>query len=207
MAVSATQPAVFFDKDGTLVDDLPYNADPALVRFAPGAAACVRRLQRAGYRLFVVSNQSGVARGLFHESALAAIEDRLRAWFIESGAELTAFYYCPHAAPEDLAGAASCNCRKPQPGMLLDAAAAHGIDLARSWAVGDIMDDVEAGRRAGCHTVLRAEDAGDRARSPWPAPCFVADDLAAAADMILAEASHDGCSQSSRALEASYAAF
>ncbi len=182
-----SRPAVFLDKDGTLVEDVPYTADPARVRLARGAAEGAGRLHAAGYRLIVVSNQSGVARGAFPESALAAVEARLRALLAEAGAPLAGFYYCPHH-PEaaDAAYRQVCGCRKPAPGLLLRAAREHRADLRRSWMVGDILDDVEAGRRAGCRTVLLAPG-GETEWRPGPhrRPHHVARDLAEAAGIIL----------------------
>jgi histidinol-phosphate phosphatase family protein len=168
--------AVFLDKDGTLVEDVPYNVDPARVVAAPHAAAALASLSRAGYRLIVVSNQPGVAYGRFPEAGLEALYRHLRALI----PALEAFYYCPHA-PEE-----GCACRKPACGLLLRAAYRHGIDLARSWMVGDILDDVEAGRRAGCRTVLL--DNGNETewrRGALREPHFVARDLREAAAAIL----------------------
>ncbi|HEY2157900.1 MAG TPA: HAD family hydrolase [Isosphaeraceae bacterium] len=147
--------AVFLDKDGTLIDDVPYNVDPGLIRLAPRAGEGLPLLRDLGYRLFVVSNQSGVAHGHFPESALVAVERRLRELLGGIGVRLADFLYCPHH-PEGRVKpyAVDCDCRKPAPGLIRRAAEAHGLDLARSWFVGDILDDVEAGRRAGCRTVL-----------------------------------------------------
>jgi D-glycero-D-manno-heptose 1,7-bisphosphate phosphatase len=136
--------AVFFDKDGTLVENLPYNADPSRIALTAHAAEAIGALAAAGYRLIVVSNQPGVALGYFGAGDLYAVEARLR----ELLPSLNAFYYCPHKP------AAGCKCRKPASGLLLRAAREHGVRLDRSWMVGDILDDIEAGRRAGCRTVL-----------------------------------------------------
>ncbi|WP_035994330.1 D-glycero-alpha-D-manno-heptose-1,7-bisphosphate 7-phosphatase [Leptolyngbya sp. KIOST-1] len=145
-------PAIFLDKDGTLIEDVPYNVDPALIRLGDGVATGVRRLHEAGFALVVVTNQSGVARGYFAESAIAPIEQRLRHLL---GVPLAGFYYCPHHPAGTVARYAfRCRCRKPEPGMLRRAAADLNLDLERSWLVGDILNDVEAGRRAGCRTVL-----------------------------------------------------
>ena len=147
--------AVFIDKDGTLVENVPYNVDPAKIRLARGAGEAVRAVRDSGFRVFVVSNQSGIARGYFDEPALARAEEALREMLAETGASIDAFYYCPH-----LAGAAlseydvQCECRKPSPGLLERAAREHEIDLLASWMIGDILDDIEAGRRAGCQTIL-----------------------------------------------------
>jgi Fe-Mn family superoxide dismutase len=184
------RPAVFFDKDGTLVEDVPYDADPARIRLAPRAAEGCARLAAAGYRLIVVSNQSGVARGYFPERALAGVATRLEALLDEAGAPLAGFYYCPHH-PEGLVAAyrRRCACRKPRPGLVVRAAREHGVDLAASWLVGDILDDMEAGRRAGCRTVLI--DNGNETEwraGPFRRPDYVASDLARAAEIILGEA-------------------
>ena len=186
MAVSAGRRAVFLDKDGTLVEDVPYNVDPAQVRLMPGAAEGLRLLVAAGYRLVVVSNQSGVARGYFAEEALAAVETRLRQLLEEVGVCLGGFYYCPHHPQGCVAGyAIACDCRKPQPGLVVRAAQEHGLDLSQSWFVGDILDDVEAGRRAGCRTVFL--DNGHETEwvmTPERQPHFTAPDLIAAARII-----------------------
>ncbi|MBI0328322.1 D-glycero-alpha-D-manno-heptose-1,7-bisphosphate 7-phosphatase [Burkholderia plantarii] len=147
--------AVFLDKDGTLLDDVPYNVDPARMRFAPGARAALTLLAAQRAALIVISNQSGVALGRFAPEALDAVAARLRAMFAECGATLAGVYWCPHHPRGSVAAyARACGCRKPAPGMLLQAAREHGLDLAGSWFVGDILDDVEAGNRAGCRTVL-----------------------------------------------------
>nr|WP_106314930.1 HAD family hydrolase [Paraburkholderia sp. BL18I3N2] len=149
------QPAVFLDKDGTLLDDVPYNVDPSLMRFAPGACEALRLLAVHSVALFVVSNQAGVALGKFGIAALNSVEARLHALFAESGAMLRGVYWCPHHPHGHVAPyAIECDCRKPAPGMLLRAAREHRLDLARSWFIGDILNDVEAGSRAGCRTVL-----------------------------------------------------
>ncbi len=152
---SAAVRAVFLDKDGTLVEDEPYNVDPGRIRLMPGAADGLRALHAAGYRLVVVSNQSGVARGFFPEAALGAVEQRLSELLAEVGVPLAGFYYCPHHPAGTVpAYALECPCRKPRPGLVLRAARELEIGRGRSWMVGDILDDVEAGRRAGCRTIL-----------------------------------------------------
>lgn len=180
-------PAVFLDKDGTLIENVPYNVDPALIRLAAGAGEALRMLADAGYRLFVVSNQSGVARGYFGEEALVAVEARVRELLRGSRVEIDAFAWCPHHPAGTVAAyARACDCRKPAPGMITALAAAHGIDLSRSWMVGDILDDVEAGRRAGCRTVLVDSGATERVPGPGREPEHIVPDLAAAARAILA---------------------
>lgn len=153
MAIS--RPAVFLDKDGALVEESPYDADPARIRLVPGAGAALRSLQAAGYALVVVSNQPGVAHGFFPESALACAWTRL-SWLLEmEGVALAGWYYCPHHPDARLeAYRRVCRCRKPAAGLLRRAAMERGLDLRRSWVVGGLLHDVEAGRAAGCRTVL-----------------------------------------------------
>lgn len=183
-------PAVFLDKDGTLIEDVPYNVNPERVRLCPGVVAGVQRLYAAGYALIVITNQSGVARGYFPEAALAPLEQHLRALL---GVPLTGFYYCPHH-PEGTVPdyAIACNCRKPKPGMLLRAAVAHGIDLSRSWLIGDILNDIEAGHRAGCRAVLI--DNGNETEwvlTPGRSPDYITTSLSLAADFILQQQNHE----------------
>jgi histidinol-phosphate phosphatase family protein len=171
--------AVFLDKDGTLVENVPYNADPARIVLAPGAREAVAAIAGAGYRVIVVSNQPGVALGRFAEADLERIEQRLR----ELLPALDGFYWCPHAPGE------GCPCRKPAAGLLERAAREHGVDLSQSWMVGDILDDVEAGRRAGCRTVLL--DVGNETEwqlTPERRPDHVSPHLAQAGALILREA-------------------
>jgi histidinol-phosphate phosphatase family protein len=176
--------AVFLDKDGTLVDDVPYNVDPALIRLTRGAGEGLRMLRDGGFRLFVVSNQSGVARGFFAEEALGPVEARVRELLRNEGGEIDAFRWCPHH-PEGTVDRyrIACDCRKPRPGMITSLASEHGIDLARSWMIGDTPADVEAGRLAGCRTILvggRADANSDLT------PDHVGFDLAEAARIIVA---------------------
>jgi histidinol-phosphate phosphatase family protein len=180
--------AVFLDKDGTLVENIPYNVDPSRIRLGPGAAEGLARLHAAGFLLIVVSNQSGVARGLFQEVALTAVRDRLIELLAGLGVPLGGFHYCPHHPQGPVARyAIACSCRKPEPGMILTAAREHSVSVSDSWMVGDILDDVEAGRRAGCRTVLL--DTGHETlwrRSAIRRPDFVAGDLDEAARLIVA---------------------
>lgn len=149
--------AVFLDRDGTLIEDLGYLDDPDQVRVLPGAAEAVRTFRALGFRVIIVSNQSGVARGLFDEQTLTAVHDRAAGLLAQEGADLDAAYYCPFLAGPEAAVAeyrVDSSLRKPQPGMLLQAAEEHELDLAASWMIGDALSDVEAGVRAGCSTIL-----------------------------------------------------
>ena len=152
---SATSRAVFLDKDGTLVENVPYNVDPTRIVLTRGAAEGLRLLHNAGFALFVVSNQSGVARGYFPEYALLDVQERLTQLMSAAGVPLAGFLYCPHHPDGVITRyAIHCDCRKPAPGLLRRAAADRAVNLGDSWLVGDILDDVEAGVRAGCRTVL-----------------------------------------------------
>jgi histidinol-phosphate phosphatase family protein len=147
--------AVFLDKDGTVIEDVPYNVDPARIRLLPGAETGLKMLHAAGWRLFIVTNQSGIARGYYTEHDMAIVENHLRNVMAGFGVRLGGYYFCPHYPGGTVPGyAVRCMCRKPEPGLLVRAAQENGIDLRDSWIVGDILNDVEAGRRAGCRTVL-----------------------------------------------------
>jgi histidinol-phosphate phosphatase family protein len=155
--------AVFLDRDGTIIRDAEYLADPRGIELLPGAAEGLARLAGAGFRLVVVTNQSGVARGLFPESAIDDVNRELARILALRGVEVAGWYHCPHLPEAPVAAyARECQCRKPAPGLILRAAGELSIDLARSYAVGDRPRDVEAGRRAGVRgTVLLGEEAPD----------------------------------------------
>jgi D-glycero-D-manno-heptose 1,7-bisphosphate phosphatase len=138
--------AVFFDRDGTLMEEVHYCGDPRQVRVYAGVSEGLRRLKEAGFRTFIVSNQSGIGRGLIGEADYRAVQAELIAQIGED--LIDASYYCP-----DAPGTASSR-RKPEPGMLFEAAAEYDIDLAGSYTVGDKAADVECGRRAGTKTIL-----------------------------------------------------
>jgi D-glycero-D-manno-heptose 1,7-bisphosphate phosphatase len=147
--------AVFLDKDGTLIRDIPYNVNPELITLSENMVPGLKSLMEAGYQLVVVSNQSGAAMGFFDYDQLFMAERKIRDLLAASGIEVTAFYYCPHH-PQAIVKEyrKTCTCRKPAPGMLRAAAKTHQIDLSHSWMIGDILDDIEAGNIAGCKTVL-----------------------------------------------------
>ncbi|MDQ6745242.1 MAG: HAD family hydrolase [Actinomycetota bacterium] len=149
--------AVFMDRDGTLMEDVGYPRDPAQVRLLPGVTEALRRLHDAGFLLVIVSNQSGVGRGLISPEQATAVHRRLMEMLGEDGVSLDQARYCPHA-PED-----GCDCRKPSPSMLIDAAFSLDIDLSVSYMIGDKRSDVEAGRRAGCRTILLESGGGETA--------------------------------------------
>ena len=143
MNVAMRRPAVFLDRDGTLIVDVGYPRDPARVEILPGAVEALRDLARE-HALVVISNQSGIARGKITPEEAAAVHDRFVAVFAAEGVTFDGVYYCPHGPDE------GCRCRKPAPGMLLDAARDLDLDLARSYVIGDKPSDLEAGIAAGC---------------------------------------------------------
>lgn len=147
--------AVFFDRDGTLIEDVGYLRSPDEVRLIPGAAEAVRLLNDRQIPAYVVSNQSGVARGLLTEADLVGIHHRLAQDLAVAGAHIDRIYYCPHhptegRPPYDIA----CNCRKPGTGMLQRAADEFQIALDRSFVIGDKTLDIQAGIAAGAHSIL-----------------------------------------------------
>ena len=186
--------AVFLDKDGTLIENVPYNVDRTRIRLRPGAVDALLLLSGLGYELILVSNQPGVALGYFPAGALRAVEEHLNDLFLAHGFRLAACYWCPHHPEGNVADYAfACTCRKPMPGLLFAAAHEHGIDLARSWIIGDILDDVEAGKRAGCRAILL--DVGNETvwkKGPHRTPDYRAPDLMDAAACIMSDSRGPG---------------
>lgn len=141
-------PAVFFDRDGTLIDDIGYLANPEGVIFYPGVPEALKKLQDSGYLLVVITNQSGIGRGYFSEQTAIAVNLSLLNLLRERGVGLSAVYYCPHHPDE------RCLCRKPGIIMLKRAIDELGIDINSSWVVGDTDKDVRAGMNAGLRPIL-----------------------------------------------------
>jgi len=166
--------AVFFDRDGTLMEEVHYCGDPAQVKVYPGVPDALRRLKEAGFRTFVVTNQSGIGRGLISEAQYRAVEAEL--WRQIGEGLLDASYFCP-----DAPGFPSSR-RKPEPGMLLEAAADFNIDLAGSYLVGDKSADIECGRRAGTSTILVRTGYGAEQACR---PDFTAADVVQAVQLVL----------------------
>lgn len=183
-------PAVFIDKDGTLIEDVPYNVDPRLIVLRAGAADALGRLAAAGYRLIVVSNQPGVAFGRYSPRALEPVSRRLNELLGEP--LLGGFYYCFHHPDAHGPLGGPCQCRKPAPGLILQAAKDHGLDVQQSWIVGDILNDVEAGNRAGCRSLLL--DGGGETEwrdGPFRTPAAIVSSWPEVADRILTSQPRD----------------
>jgi D-glycero-D-manno-heptose 1,7-bisphosphate phosphatase len=185
------RPAVFLDRDGTIIEEVGYLADPAAVVLIDGAAAAIARLNAAGVPVVVVTNQAGVARGYFPEECVGRVHDRLDELLAREGARVDGYFVCPHHPSEGRPPyRRDCDCRKPAAGLLLRAAEQLGLDLARSFMIGDKLSDVEAGARAGCGTVLVRTGYGrDFVKDLRPDElrlCAVSDSLPAAIDVCLA---------------------
>lgn len=178
--MGASRPAVFLDRDGTIVVECEYLKDPARVRLVPGAAEALRSLRNAGYALIVVTNQSGIARGLYTESDFRAVEARIHALLEERGISVDAVYHCPHH-PEFTG---PCDCRKPGTGMYEQAVREHRLDPSRSWYVGDRLKDLEPARVLG-GTGLLVRTGYGREQEADAGDFEVVDDLAGAARRIL----------------------
>jgi D-glycero-D-manno-heptose 1,7-bisphosphate phosphatase len=187
----ALYPAIFLDRDGTINREVEYLARPEQLELLPGAAEGMRRLRQAGFRLVIVTNQAGVARGYYGEEDVRAVHDRLREMLRERGVEVDGIYYCPHH-PEAGQGAyrVACTCRKPGTGLFQRAARELHLALARSVVIGDKVTDLLPGLALGCRTVLVRTgygqsllNAGALERVPVD---HVADDLLDAAEWVLA---------------------
>ncbi|XHR29926.1 MAG: D-glycero-alpha-D-manno-heptose-1,7-bisphosphate 7-phosphatase [Chthoniobacteraceae bacterium] len=179
--MSALRPAVFLDRDGTLMEEVNYCSDPALVRVFPCTGDALRELNCNGFLCVIITNQAGIGRGYFTETQYQAVQAELIRQ-IDGGAApslVAATYFCPDAPSTPSAR------RKPEPGMVLEAARDLGIDLARSWFVGDKRADVECGQRAGTRTVLVETGYGCQEVAAGVSPNFIAKDIVAAVALIL----------------------
>jgi D-glycero-D-manno-heptose 1,7-bisphosphate phosphatase len=178
------RPAVFLDRDGTVTEEVGYLNHISRYRLLPGVGAAIRRLNEAHLATVVVTNQSGVGRGYFPEEVVREVHERMIVDLRAEGARLDGVYYCPHVSAD------RCDCRKPNTGMLRDAANGLGLDLKKSFVVGDRHGDIELGHRAGARSVLVRTGYGEGELAwhvkNWPAqPDFVAVDLADAVEWVL----------------------
>jgi histidinol-phosphate phosphatase family protein len=162
---------VFLDRDGTLLEEREYVFRPADYAVLPGAHEAVARLRAHGFGVVVVTNQSGIGRGIFSDADYARFEALLLSDFAAHDAKLDGCYHCPHAPDE------SCNCRKPGVALALRASRDHGIDLPRSWVIGDKDSDVELARNLGCRAVLVQSGHGAEHRERVPVGTLIARDL------------------------------
>ena len=182
-AAERSRPAVFLDRDGTVIDEVGHLGEPERVVILPGVPAALARLADAGYALVMITNQAGVARGYFTEVEVEAVNARTGELLQAEGVRLDRWYHCPHHP--DFTGA--CDCRKPLPGMLLRAAEELDLDLSRSWMIGDHPSDAEAGQAAGARSIMVRTGHGmlPGANHGPPPGVTVVDDLPAAVGLIL----------------------
>jgi histidinol-phosphate phosphatase family protein len=172
--------AIFLDRDGVLMRDPNYVGHVSHVEPIDGAPQALRRLQDAGYRLFVVTNQSGVGRGYFTHEAVEETHALLNRHFDAAGVKIERYYVCPHH-PED-----HCDCRKPKPKFLFEAAREFGLDLSRCFMIGDRSTDIQCGHNAGTQCILVLTGAGtETLQNREAVPDHVAVDIRAAADWVL----------------------
>jgi len=183
---SEGRPAVFLDRDGTIIEHVHYLADPRDVRLISGAAGAIRRLREGGFACVVVTNQSAIGRGMISEARLGEIHDEMVRQLAGEDTEVDAIEFCPLAPTVDDPTVIEHTDRKPGPGMLFRAVRALGLDLDASWMVGDLISDVLAGLNAGCRGSVLLRSGTSGVSLPSSTEYHVADDLAAAADLILA---------------------
>lgn len=185
------RPAVFLDRDGTIVEEIGYLTPASQLMVYPWSVDAIRLLRRAGFAVVVVTNQGGIARGLYTRAFVEETHRTLGARFAAGDAAIDGWYYCPHhpeALIDDLR--APCACRKPKPGMACEAARDLDLDLARSWVVGDMWRDVQLGHAIGARSVLVRTGHGSQQEAEWPAditpPTAICENLAAAVSTIVA---------------------
>lgn len=148
--MSKKEKAIFLDRDGVINKEVNYLSNPKDFEFIPGSIKALRRLQEIGYKLIVITNQSGLARGYFTEETLNKIHNKMKRILRENNVILTDIFICPHHP--DITGI--CECRKPKPGLLIQAKQKYNIDLKNSYMVGDTLKDIQAGKNAGCKTIF-----------------------------------------------------
>ncbi len=176
------RPAAFLDRDGTIIREREYLSDPQGVELLPGAVQGLRRLQEAGYVLVVVSNQSGIARGLYAEADYVAVQREMVRRLGDADVAIAGSYHCPHH-PEFTG---PCECRKPRPGLFERAARELGLDLARSVFIGDRLRDISAASRWGARAILVTTGYGREEGREAPQEVQVVRDLQVAAEAVLA---------------------
>jgi D-glycero-D-manno-heptose 1,7-bisphosphate phosphatase len=170
-SMAGKQKAVFLDRDGVVIEDTDFPHRPDQLRFLPRVAEAIKLLNKAGFKIIIVTNQSGVARGLFTEETVREFSEHVILKLAEKGAVIDRTYYCPHFAGGTVKEYSfKCSCRKPETGMVEQAVKDFKIDLACSFVVGDNASDIELGRRVGCRTVLVTGGGTRRNASGEPPP-------------------------------------
>ena len=184
------KPAVFIDRDGTILDELGYVVPGSEIKIYPFSAPAIVKLSQAGFPVVVITNQGGIALGMYDHAFVDQTHKDLAEALADDGAEITAWYYCPHHPDGKVVEFTQvCECRKPGTKMLETAARELGLDLTRSWVVGDQWRDIELARRAGARGILVRTGYGAGLEANWPEevarPPVICDDLMDAADHIL----------------------
>jgi len=174
--------SVFLDRDGTINREVNYLNNPDNLELLPRAAEAIKMLNEAGYKVVIITNQSAIARGFLTTERLNKIHERLLRLLSLREAKIDAIYYCPHHPNEN------CKCRKPRPGLILEASKEHNIELSGSYVIGDKLIDIEAGKRAGCKTILVKTGYGEEEINninDSNRPDLIVDDLYEAAKIIV----------------------
>ncbi|MDQ1277763.1 MAG: D-glycero-D-manno-heptose 1,7-bisphosphate phosphatase [Thermodesulfobacteriota bacterium] len=180
--------AVFLDRDGTINEEVGYLDSLEKLRVFPGAFEAVRLINHAGMKTIVITNQSGIGRGFFDEAFVDRVHEEMGRRFLAEGVLIDGFYYCPHHPTEGVGPyRQTCSCRKPEPGLLLKAAADLGIDLGRSYMIGDMPKDVEAGQRAGAKGILVRTGYGKAADMELTRPDYIGPDILGAVKWLMAD--------------------
>jgi len=180
--------AVFLDRDGTINEEVNYLSDPKDLRLLPRVAEAIRMFNKAKYKVIIITNQSAIARGFLTIEKLNKIHGKLFELMKKKGAKIDGIYYCPHHPNE------KCACRKPKTGLILKASKEHNINLRASYMIGDKLIDIEAGRNAGCKTILVKTGYGKEELNKInfnTKPDFIADNLYDAAKIILNALKYD----------------
>lgn len=176
--------AIFLDKDGTLIQNIPFNVNPDHIFLSEGMIKGLKQLMKAGYELIVVSDESGIAHETFQKEALITLEKKIDSLLRRHGIYLSGFYYCPPHSEEIMNFSIDC-CTKSKSGLLMAAAKAHRINLSESWMIGTHLDDIEAGKSAGCKTVLITEEETIWELNQDRMPDYIAKNIDKAAEYIL----------------------
>jgi len=186
--------AVFLDRDGTVIEDIGYIDSCDKVRFLPGVGEAIGLLNKNGFKVIVMTNQAGVARGYFTEETVKEINEYVKASLAEQSAIIDEIYYCPHHVEGVIEEyRKECYYRKPNPGMIEKAVAEYGIDLEESFLIGDNLSDIEAGYRAGCKTILLdSKDRPHKGKGATETPIHISPDLHQAVRWLLEAGTHKG---------------
>jgi D-glycero-D-manno-heptose 1,7-bisphosphate phosphatase len=179
------RPAIFLDRDGVIIEEVNYLSHPDQIRLIPGSAEAISLLNQLHIPVVVVSNQAGVARGFFEESAIPKVHSRLKELLVEKNAHWDEIFYCPHHPNGNIPKyAVRCTCRKPEPGMLIQAAQLLNLTLTNSWLIGDNISDIQAGLSVGCRTILVETGHGKQFALETPKPTTLKKNLAEAVKFI-----------------------